>query len=342
MESRLDEIIEHLIENRSRKGARGFTVADVEAICTSVEGIFESEPSLLEIPPPVKICGDIHGQMADLLRVFKIGGSPPQSKYLFLGDYVDRGNKSVEVIVLLFALKVRYPDSIYLIRGNHESMEMTEMFGFMDECRKKLSMQTWLLFLRVFDYLPIGAVVGSSFFCIHGGLSPHLKTLDDIRVIARPTPIPEAGLMADLLWSDPSVTTNGFGPNERGSTITWGENAASEFLKANNLQYVVRGHQMAQDGFHFPFDPCRHTVTIFTASNYANECTNKAAFMDIDEDETVVFNILPQKQARESGKSKTAELSTNDVLSRLKRPGTGRQFGRRTNPMQQMRKQMRS
>ena len=221
-EAKFDKLIEHILLNKSKKGSRGFTCQDARAICRTVQPIFENEPSLLELPPPIKICGDIHGQLLDLLRVFELGGLPPDSKYLFLGDYVDRGPKSVEVILLLFALKIKYPESIYLIRGNHESMEMTETFGFADECKKKLNEQLWLRFLKVFDYLPIGAVVANEFFCIHGGLSPELKSLDDVRAIQRPTDIPEEGLVADLLWSDPCKSTVDFGPNDRGNTITWG------------------------------------------------------------------------------------------------------------------------
>ena len=294
-ETKFDKLIEHILLNKSQKGARGFTCQDARDICRTVQPIFEAEPSLLELPPPIKICGDIHGQLLDLLRVFELGGLPPESKYLFLGDYVDRGPKSVEVILLLFALKIKYPESIYLIRGNHESMEMTETFGFADECKKKLNEQLWFRFLKVFDYLPIGAVVADEFFCIHGGLSPELNSLDDVRAIERPTDIPEEGLVADLLWSDPCKSTVEFGPNDRGNTITWGRKVATKFLNDNHLTCVVRGHQMAQRGFHFPFEPCQNTITVFTASNYANGFKNKAAFMDISTDLMVTFHVLPDK-----------------------------------------------
>lgn len=334
MEADLHGIIQHILENKSRKGSRGFTTNDVQVICSKVKPILASEPSLLEIAPPLKVCGDIHGQLLDLLRVFKTAGTPPESKYLFLGDYVDRGKHSVEVIILLLSMKILYPDSIYLIRGNHESMEMSETFGFMEECQKKLDNQSWLTFLEVFDYLPIGAVVGNSIFCIHGGLSPHLKSLDDIRALTRPTPIPEEGLLSDLLWSDPSPSTTGFGPSDRGSTITWGENVAKKFLKANNLQFIVRGHQLAQNGFEFPFEPRCHTVTVFTASNYANECTNKAAFMVIDSSLNLIFNLLPKTRPEDIPKKETPSLTTDDILTRLSRPATARKFGQRRLPMQ--------
>ena len=160
-EAKLQSIVNSIIDisNRYR-----FSTADVNWMCQSIIPIFLSEPSLLELEPPVYICGDIHGQLYDLLRVFENGGMPPNATYLFLGDYVDRGDKSVEVICLLFALKLLYPKNIYLLRGNHESPEMTELFGFAEECKKKLSRSMWPTFLKVFDTLPIGAVVGSQYF----------------------------------------------------------------------------------------------------------------------------------------------------------------------------------
>jgi serine/threonine-protein phosphatase PP1 catalytic subunit len=252
-----------------------------------------SEPSLLELDRPIRICGDIHGQFTDLLRVFEMGGLPPASKYLFLGDYVDRGDKSVEVILLLFALKIRFPTFIYLLRGNHESPEMTEMFGFADECRRKLSRPMWDIFLRVFDCLPIAAVITGGFFCIHGGISPHLQSLDDIAAIRRPTSIPEEGLLADLLWSDPNADVVDWGPNDRGATISWGEQAAVDFLTRTEMSYIVRAHQMAMDGFDFPFQNNPKIVTVFTASKYAGEFRNKAAIMIVDEAGEPSFAPLP-------------------------------------------------
>lgn len=337
-EGRLTQLINDLLRNNTRK-ERPYSLVDAKWICQEIQPVLEKEPSLLVLEPPINVCGDIHGQYLDLLRVFELGGVPPKSKYLFLGDYVDRGENSVEVILLLFALKLKYPDSIYLIRGNHESVEMTEVFGFLAECKKKLSRQVWVTLMKVFDCLPIAAVISNEFFCIHGGLSPHLKTLDDVAKIERPTYVPDEGLLSDLLWSDPSPDVKEWGPNERGSTISWGKKVAEEFLKRNNLSCIVRGHQMAARGFHFPFDPCKNTVTIFTASKYADS-RNQAAFMSISEELEVAFNILPNwkphikiEDAEEAPASAEEEL---DAIMKA-RPATGRRFGKRTDPMKQMR-----
>jgi serine/threonine-protein phosphatase PP1 catalytic subunit len=251
-----------------------------------------------------------------------MGGLPPASKYLFLGDYVDRGDQSVEVILLLFALKVRYPAFIYLLRGNHESPEMTEMFGFADECRRKLSRPMWETFLRVFDCLPIAAVVTGGYFCIHGGISPHLQSLDDIAAIRRPIAIPEEGLLADLLWSDPNSDVVDWGPNERGATISWGEQAAIDFLNRTELSYIVRAHQMAMDGFDFPFQRNKNVVTVFTASKYAGEFRNKAAMMIVDEEGEPSFAPLPNWIP-------TVKV---DAVERHERPATARRAVRKAPP----------
>ena len=302
-----------------------FSNSFVKQLCSTVSQVFLSEPSLIELEPPVNICGDIHGQFFDLLRVFENGGMPPKSRYLFLGDYVDRGDKSVEVITLLFALKVKYPDHIFLLRGNHESPEMTELFGFAAECRRKLNSTMWPCFLRAFDTMPIGAVIGHQYFCIHGGISPELKSLDDVRNIKRPTPIPESGLLADLLWSDPSAKTKEWGPNDRGATITWGLKVANRFLASNKLACIVRGHQMANDGFDFPFAPSRSAVTVFTASKYTNEFNNKAAYMTVEDKEGFSFTILPSRMPRLKVSTESAEvIKNNNILGEMKSDGPKR------------------
>jgi serine/threonine-protein phosphatase 4 catalytic subunit len=162
------------------------------------------EANVQPVRSPVTICGDIHGQFYDLIELFKVGGECPDTSYLFLGDFVDRGYYSVETFLLLLALKVRYPDRITLIRGNHESRQITQVYGFYDECLRKYgSVNVWRYCTDVFDYLSLSAVVGDRVLCVHGGLSPELHTLDDIRRLDRFKEPPPFGPMCDLLWSDP-------------------------------------------------------------------------------------------------------------------------------------------
>ena len=193
--------------------------SEVKALCTKAREILVEESNVQCVDSPVTICGDIHGQMFDLLELFRVGGEftnrkkkfemnflrftgdVPQTNYLFLGDFVDRGFYSVETFLLLLALKVRYPDRITLIRGNHESRQITQVYGFYDECLRKYgSIMVWRYCTEVFDYLSLSAVIDGKIFCVHGGLSPSINTLDQIRQIDRKMEVPHDGPMCDLLW----------------------------------------------------------------------------------------------------------------------------------------------
>lgn len=286
----LDRIINGLITERSVVDVLSFE--EMAWLCRGASQIFLSEPSLLEIPAPVNICGDLHGQYNDLIRVLQAGGFDESKKYLFLGDYVDRGDKSLEVVCLLFAMKMRFPQNIFMLRGNHESPEMTEAFGFMDECQAKVGDQMIPFFLDAFDCLPIAALVGGRIFCVHGGLSPTMQDVHMVNTITRPTAIPDEGILADLLWSDPSAETQEWGPNDRGATWTWGLSVADAFMKYNNLDCIVRAHQLAENGYDFPFAPDQRVITVFTASSYANRYRNQAAFINVDETHTLRFGVL--------------------------------------------------
>jgi hypothetical protein len=150
------------------------TDADIAWLCDAVTPLLLAEPTLLELEGPITVCGDVHGQFKDLLWVFRAGLFTADTRYLFLGDYVDRGEQSLEVVVLLFAMKVRYPETMYLLRGNHESAAMTADFGFAAECARKGHR-------AAFCCLPVAAVVNGRILCIHSGLSPTLASLAEIR-----------------------------------------------------------------------------------------------------------------------------------------------------------------
>lgn len=277
----------------TKKITTQFTIADAHYLCGTVVPILLSEPTLLRIEAPVRICGDIHGQLSDLLNAFNQSGVPPFSKWLFLGDYVDRGPKSVEVICFLLAMKLKYPHHIFLLRGNHESSEMTEFFGFARECEEKLNKQVWATFCRTFEALPLAAVINNKILCVHGGIGPDLKTLNQIAEIKRPLAIPTEGLVTDLLWSDPDPHIAKYGPNQRGNTVVWGLAPVQEFMKKNRLIKVIRGHQVAKNGYEYPFTPDESVVTVFTASNYTIDTHNHAAIMVISADLKCTFKELP-------------------------------------------------
>lgn len=248
-EAWVDGIIDVLLASRNKKPGTptDLPVADVLTLCNVCREVLLSQPMLLELGAPIKICGDIHGQFNDLLRLFEYGGFPPevstnfrtegcrikkcsfylvagidtwflqfshahaflnyvsQSNYLFLGDYVDRGKQSVEVVCLLFAYKIKYPENFFILRGNHECAGINRIYGFYDECRRRYSVKVWKQFCNTFNCLPCTAIIDDKIICMHGGLSPQLSSVDQIQNISRPCEVPDTGLLCDLLWSDPDV-----------------------------------------------------------------------------------------------------------------------------------------
>ncbi len=229
----------------------------------------------------VQICGDIHGQFYDLRELFKVGGDVPETNYLFLGDFVDRGFYSVETFLLLLALKVRYPDRMFLIRGNHESRQITQVYGFYDECLRKFgSVNVWRYCTEIFDYLSLSAVVDNEIFAVHGGLSPSITTLDQIRIINRKQEVPHDGAMCDLLWSDPEEI-QGWGLSPRGAGYLFGGDVVAQFNKLNGLKVIARAHQLVMEGYKPMFNET--LVTVWSAPNYCYRCGNVAAIMEVDD-----------------------------------------------------------
>ena len=245
---------------------------------------------LLELEAPIKICGDVHGQYYDLLRLFEYGGYPPESNYLFLGDYVDRGKQSLETICLLLAYKIKFPENFFLTRGNHECASINRIYGFYDECKKRYSIKLWKIFTDCFNCLPVAALLDDKILCMHGGLSTELEKVEQIKLLVRPSDVPEEGLLCDLLWSDPEENPNGFGPNDRGVSVTFNSMFIENFLKNNDLDLICRAHQVVEDGYEFFGN--RQLVTVFSAPNYCGEFDNSGAMMTVDENLVCSFQIL--------------------------------------------------
>lgn len=227
------------------------------------------------------LIGDVHGQYYDLLRIFEYGGFPPESNYLFLGDYIDRGKQSIETICLLLAYKCKYPENFFLLRGNHECAQINRIYGFYDECRRRYSIRLWKVFSDVFNCLPVAALIDEKIFCMHGGLSPELRNLEQIKNIMRPTDVPDTGLLCDLLWSDPERGVEEYGDNDRGVSFTFGENVVKKFIAKHDLDLICRAHQVVEDGYEF-FQR-RQLVTLFSAPNYCGEFDNSGAMMSVDD-----------------------------------------------------------
>ena len=264
--------------------------SEVKALCARAREILVDESNVQRVDAPVTICGDIHGQFYDLVELFKVGGECPDTSYLFLGDFVDRGFYSVETFLLLLALKVRYPDRITLIRGNHESRQITQVYGFYDECLRKYgSVNVWRYCTDVFDYLSLSAIIEDRVFCVHGGLSPSINTLDQVRVIDRKQEVPHEGAMCDLMWSDPE-DIDGWGLSPRGAGYLFGADITQKFNHANNLTLIARAHQLVMEGYKMVFDDS--LVTVWSAPNYCYRCGNVAAILELDEHLTPSFKIF--------------------------------------------------
>ncbi|CAG9333725.1 unnamed protein product [Blepharisma stoltei] len=261
---------------------------EIKLLCEKAKEILAEESNVQAVKCPVTVCGDIHGQFFDLLELFRIGGKTPDTNYLFTGDYVDRGYYSVETVSLLVCLKVRYRDRITITRGNHESRQITQVYGFYDECMRKYgNAAVWKYFTDLFDYLPVTALVENQIFCLHGGLSPSIDTLDHIRQLDRIQEVPHEGPMCDLLWSDPDGRC-GWGISPRGAGYTFGKDISEQFNHTNNLTLIARAHQLVQPGYDWQHE--RHVVTIFSAPNYCYRCGNQASILEIDEN--LKYNFL--------------------------------------------------
>ncbi|XP_006463712.1 hypothetical protein AGABI2DRAFT_194461 [Agaricus bisporus var. bisporus H97] len=261
--------------------------------------LLRKEPNVLQVDAPITVCGDIHGQYYDLMKLFEVGGSPADTRYLFLGDYVDRGYFSIECVLYLWSLKIWYPDTLFLLRGNHECRHLTDYFTFKLECKHKYSEQVYEACMESFCALPLAAVMNKQFLCIHGGLSPELNTLDDIRAIDRFREPPTSGIMCDILWADPiedfgsEKTSENYVHNHvRGCSFFFTYQAACQFLERNNLLSIIRAHE-AQDAGYRMYRKTKTTgfpsvMTIFSAPNYLDVYNNKAAVLKY---ESNVMNI---------------------------------------------------
>ncbi|KIY46493.1 Metallo-dependent phosphatase [Fistulina hepatica ATCC 64428] len=284
MPSDLDRQIEQL-----RRG-EVISEEEVKQLCLKAREILIEEGNVQTVDSPVTVCGDIHGQFFDMLELFNVGRDCPTTNYLFLGDFVDRGYYSVETFLLLLAYKVRYPDRMTLIRGNHESRQITQVYGFYDECQRKYGTSNiWRYCCEVFDYLALAAIVDGRVFCVHGGLSPNLQSIDQIRAIDRKQEVPHDGPMCDLLWSDPD-DINGWGLSPRGAGFLFGADIVRTFNHANNIDFIARAHQLAMEGFRHMFD--RAIVTVWSAPNYCYRCGNVASILQLDEHLVQEFKIF--------------------------------------------------
>jgi len=260
-------------------------------LITRAKDLFHEEPNLLKLKDPITVVGDIHGQFYDVASILELGGDLADNQYLFLGDYVDRGSFSVEVVFFLYAAKICYPKRVKMLRGNHESRQMTSFFNFRQEAEYKYDASMYEAVMDSFDSLPLAAVVNGQFLCVHGGLSPHLTKLKDITQADRFHEPPLQGLMCDLLWSDPTDEEGGDDWREnqvRSCAWFFTSMTANRFLKDNGLICVLRAHEVQIDGFKMhetnPSTGFPSVITIFSAPNYCDSYGNKGAILKLEND----------------------------------------------------------
>mmetsp|Transcript_148423 Transcript_148423/g.273860 ORF Transcript_148423/g.273860 Transcript_148423/m.273860 type:complete len:869 (-) Transcript_148423:23-2629(-) len=293
--------------------------SEVSTLCDQVLELLQKEEMLLRLRAPIKVYGDIHGQYMDLMRLFARYKAPTDGEngdidsmdYLFLGDYVDRGSYSLETVCLLFALKVKYPSQIHLIRGNHEDPTINAIYGFRDECRRRLSEDTedpdscWSKFNKAFEWLPIGALIEDRILCLHGGVGGSLSKVGEITSMPRPLHVAQIPSthseqrITDLLWSDPSdsdavtgVTLNETrDPDGTGRIVKFGPDRVEEFLKENSpLSMIIRAHECVMDGFE-RFANGR-LITVFSATDYCGHHKNAGALLFVRRDLTIVPKLI--------------------------------------------------
>eukprot|EP01031_Cornospumella_fuschlensis_P025496 gene25496-30781_t len=258
----------------------------VKEVLQKITKVFQRERMLLNLHGDFHIIGDLHGQYYDLFKVLELAGEPSDTnKFLFLGDYVDRGKFGLETILYLFCLKLQYPNSVYLLRGNHESATINRIYGFYDECRRRFTtggVKMWKTFTEAFNYMPVAARVNLRILCMHGGISPELEHLQQIAEIPRPSDIPDCGLLCDLTWSDPRSMPNCWEKSSRGCSFNFNEEALLAFLTTHDLDLIVRAHEIKEDGYEFFAN--QRLITVFSAPYYCGEFDNAAAFLTVKSD----------------------------------------------------------
>ena len=272
----------------------------IKALCEEAKTIFKAEPNVVHRKSPITIPGDCLAHLTDFVQVFELAGKLPDTHFLLMGNYVDRGQYSVESITLFLALKVKYPQLITMLRGNHEAKEISKVYGLYDNVMKHYGNESvWEALLEVFNTLPLAAVIDDKYFCVHGGPAKDITSINEIQKLDRFAEVQAETPICDLLWSDPS-DENGFTVSARGAGHHFGADVTAKFLAENNLQKIIRGHQMQQNGYSLTHND--QVATVWGAPNYCSKCGNTAAFLQIDDskEEKLKFTTYSAKEAKKS------------------------------------------
>eukprot|EP00090_Calanus_glacialis_P040312 TRINITY_DN70263_c0_g1_i1.p1 TRINITY_DN70263_c0_g1~~TRINITY_DN70263_c0_g1_i1.p1 ORF type:complete len:308 (-),score=64.58 TRINITY_DN70263_c0_g1_i1:37-861(-) len=263
-------------------------------------------PALLEIDiaddEEIVIVGDIHGQLFDLMNIIDLIGEPAKRcKYIFNGDFVDRGAWGIECLMILLGYLVAYPGTVWLLRGNHEEESVNATYGFRTEVLNKYNEETYQAIQGVFKWLPVAAVLNKSIAIMHGGIGTGDFRLEDIRDLERHNATAYDGVISHLLWSDPQEE-DGCTDNPRGISVMWGPDVTKQFLKNNSLDLIIRSHECIMEGYTDCHD--HSVITVFSAPNYCDVQMNLGAVVvlsgaNILQPEYKLFEAVPHPEADE-------------------------------------------
>lgn len=264
------------------------SIEDMKSVIRSARNIMKQEKTILYLEGEYEVVGDIHGDLTSLMTIFEKKGYPNVTKYIFLGDYVDRGSHSIEVVLLLLALKCLVPNRIFLIRGNHECSSVSKKYDFRNDCVCRVDMPFFKSIIKAFNVMPLGAVVNEEIFCVHGGIPQTEMTLEEISDLKRPFHSEYKDIQEAMLWSDPKANLlfEDFEFNAaRKAGLYFSKKALDKFFEANGLTYLIRGHEVCQEGYELPFGPEFNCVTIFSSVNH--QMGNIGSTITIGEDRSV-------------------------------------------------------
>jgi diadenosine tetraphosphatase ApaH/serine/threonine PP2A family protein phosphatase len=261
------------------------TSAQVLSIISQAVERFSADPPLLNLSGQFTIIGDLHGDILSVVRIFQKLGWPDSRSYVFLGDYVDRGECSCEVLVLLYCLKILFPGNIFLLRGNHEFPAMMQLYGFQAECAAKFLRKVYAAFVDSFLVFPIAAIINEAVFCVHGGIVPGLgSTIDDLAKISEGASVKES----EILWSDPNDNVEGFRASRRGRGFQFGPDVFDAFLQETGLTMMIRAHEHCTNGFDWPFGTDGRILTVFSAVDYCQKGNDGAVAVVTGSDVRVI------------------------------------------------------
>lgn len=312
----IEEFISDITNNFDRSDANSEVTFNIKTSLNIISlacSIFKKEPATLQIDGSSKsldfvIVGDLHGSLESLLQIFEKKGSPESTPYLFLGDFVDRGPRSCEVIMILYSYKCLYPENVYLIRGNHEFRYMNDQYGFKSEClarvKKTVNGKTkskgedfFKKLTKTYKYLPLCAIINDKIFCVHGGVTAFIKSRRELfrieKVFSKSALLLNGSVSADFLWNDPdpNIQTHGMSPRQLGHTF--GRKILNDFNRCMKFDLVIRGHQMEVNGYNWPFGKNGGILTVFSAPNYCGG-SNGSAVALIKKDGSVEVEQIVQ------------------------------------------------